>query len=400
MLAGKWYTIGKSADFRTCECPSVYPLPAATPGTEAAYRAATGKPNVVHKTSCGGDWWQLGTYTEGAPKTLGNFSATAGWDDLFAQRKIDQGNFYASKDNEYPTLTGGKRRINWGWATVPPASTQTLPREVTFNAEARALQQYPIEELKALRGDVAYDKSGVPVSGTLDLGLDAGVARQSEVLVSFALPSAKATLGVTVGSASGSGTSVLTYMNATDLGGNDYNITHMPPHTAPSVCEAACAADDKCEAWTYVIRGALAGSGDCCLKSGGVPCPKGNADCTSGAKKKATLPGCSSAEGITCTIDYTPGATTVPVECGGTQDTLTLLPSESSIELRIFSDWTFIEAYFQRGRVAITKSAGMSEDTKLLVTSTTDVTADISAFPMKSIWVDPAAVRSAPRVYH
>ena len=35
-----------------------------------------------------------------------------------AQRKIDVGNFYASKDNEYPTKAGGTRRINWGWATV------------------------------------------------------------------------------------------------------------------------------------------------------------------------------------------------------------------------------------------------------------------------------------------
>ena len=41
----------------------------------------------------------------------------------------------------------------------------------------------------------------------------------------------------------------------------------------------------------------------------------------------------------------------------------------------------------------------MSEDTKLLVTSTADVTADVSAYPMKSIWVDPATVRNAPRVY-
>ena len=54
---------------------------------------------------------------------------------------IDGGNFYASKDNEYPTLDGSTRRINWGWATVPPASTQTLPREITFNAAARTLEQ-------------------------------------------------------------------------------------------------------------------------------------------------------------------------------------------------------------------------------------------------------------------
>lgn len=92
MLAGKWYEIGTSKDFRTCECPSFYPLPAASPGFEREYDAAKDSlPTHVHKTSCGGDWWQLGTYDAGAPKTLGSFKATPGWEDLFAQRKIDQG---------------------------------------------------------------------------------------------------------------------------------------------------------------------------------------------------------------------------------------------------------------------------------------------------------------------
>ena len=34
-------------------------------------------PDTVHKTSCGGDWWQLGSYVAGEPKILGNFSASA-----------------------------------------------------------------------------------------------------------------------------------------------------------------------------------------------------------------------------------------------------------------------------------------------------------------------------------
>jgi hypothetical protein len=92
MLAGKWYTIGKSKDLRTCECPSFYPLPAAQPGFEAEYeshKAAGTLPSHVHKTSCGGDWWQLGSYTYPAVKALGAFAATPGWEDVFAQRKID-----------------------------------------------------------------------------------------------------------------------------------------------------------------------------------------------------------------------------------------------------------------------------------------------------------------------
>jgi len=46
-------------------------------------------PTHVHKTSCGGDWWQLGTHVAGAPKQLGTFAATPGWEDVFAQRKIE-----------------------------------------------------------------------------------------------------------------------------------------------------------------------------------------------------------------------------------------------------------------------------------------------------------------------
>ena len=40
LLNGKWYDIGANPDFRQCECPSFYPLPAATPGFEAEYVVA------------------------------------------------------------------------------------------------------------------------------------------------------------------------------------------------------------------------------------------------------------------------------------------------------------------------------------------------------------------------
>ena len=68
VMKGQWKDLGVNKDFRGCECPSFYPLPAATPGTEAEYEAmaAAGMPTNVHKTSCGGDWWQLGTYDAGA----------------------------------------------------------------------------------------------------------------------------------------------------------------------------------------------------------------------------------------------------------------------------------------------------------------------------------------------
>ena len=418
-LAGKFYDIGTSKDLRTAECPSFYPLPGPTPGTEAAYeaeRAAGTLPNHVHKTSAGGDWWQIGTYVAGPPKTLGTFTATPGWEDVFAQRRIDTGNFYASKDNVYPTKAGDSRRINWGWATVPPASTQTLPREITFNAEARALQQYPIEEYEQLRGAAAKSAAAVAVKANVnsDLVIAPGVARQSEVVATFPIPSVAGSFGITIGKSGAPpppppGTDVGTYMVGTDLPGDDYNITHYPaPKTDPHVCQAACEASSKCTSWTYVIRGDPAGSGDCCLKTGGIACPGKVSSCTSGAKKATTLPGCGGGGGgstIACQVHYVPPANKssnypVQVSCGGVVDTLVLTPSETTIELRVYSDWTFVEAYFQKGRVAMTAVAGLEADDTVLLTSTVDTTvANVNVYPVKQIWTTPEAVRNAPRVY-
>lgn len=254
----------------------------------------------------------MGTYTPGAPKQLGSFKATAGWEDLFAQRKIDQGNFYASKDNHYPTLTNDTRRINWGWATVPPQSAQTLPREITFNAATHTLQQYPITEIDQLRGEAASQ-------GDLKLSANkaqvvphmASVARQSDMVFSF-------------------------------------DIT-----------------DKKAATFTAVV-----GS-------------------------------------VTCTIQYTPPSTEVagqyfenPVACGRAKDSLRLLPSETSIELRVVADWTFLEVYFQKGRVAMTQTCTLAADTTVSLTATIDTTAATVGYPMRAIWTTPDAVRSAPRVYH
>ncbi|EOD06076.1 hypothetical protein EMIHUDRAFT_219373 [Emiliania huxleyi CCMP1516] len=237
LLAGKWYEIGKSDDFRQCECPSVYPLPAATPGSGAAHEGTEAAYEEARRA--------------GMPDT-----------ELFAQKRIDQGNFYASKDNE---------RINWGWATVPPASAQTLPREVTFNAEARALQQYPIEEIAGLRAAAAFDRR--------PLAAGRGVA----------------------------------------------------------------------------VRGSVG-------------------------------------LGIGCSVNYTAGAANASVACGGAHASLSLRAHTRPLDYWRMANsrhWTFVEAYFQRGRVAITAKAAFSPDTVASLTSNVTVAADVSLFPMKSIWVDP-----------
>lgn len=416
-LAGKWYEIGVSKDFRTCECPSFYPLPAASPGFEDEYETAkaTGSlPDHVHKTSCGGDWWQLGSYSPAAPKTLGNFTATPGWEDLFAQRRIDQGNFYASKDNEYPTKSGDKRRINWGWAIVPPASAQTLPREITFNAAARQLQQYPIEEIESYRGAVAYSGSNIAISASapVNTSLKAGVAKQSEVVVTFDLPETAGSFGIMIGHDAGPapsppGTVVSTFEPGTDLSGNDYSVVTHNISLGAKGCEALCDADSKCKAWTWVVRGGP-GKADCCLKDT-VPCPGSNSICTSGAKVNTTVQCGAKPEGDTtmCTVDYKPLTNTsapfnpVTVSCGSLSDVVNLLPSEKSFEIRLFADNTFLEVFFQGGRAAMTKSMSLSDSTAIAFTSTVGVTASsATVYPMNGIWVSADTVRNAPRVYN
>ena len=139
-----------------------------------------------------------------------------------------------------------------------------------------------------------------------------------------------------------------------------------------------------CKAWTYVVRGSPSGSGDCCLK-GSIPCPKGGSStCTSGAKTATTLPQCGGGAGgnaVSCTVDYTPNTNTsapyyeVPVSCGAHKDTLRLLPSEKTVEIRVYTDVTFTETFFQGGRVAITTTGATDNSSTVTLTSTTAATA-------------------------
>lgn len=62
------------------------------------------------------------------------------------------------------------------------------------------LQQYPIEELKDLRGPAAVSLSSVAVGpGNRDLGVKSGVVKTSEVVAVFALPKTAGSFGVSIG---------------------------------------------------------------------------------------------------------------------------------------------------------------------------------------------------------
>eukprot|EP01052_Picozoa_sp_SAG31_P007003 SAG31_NODE_329_length_17643_cov_10.377793_8_plen_407_part_00 len=387
-------------------------------------------PSHVQKTSSGGkDWWQLGTYLPGPRGVLGSFKVTTGWADVFKPRMIDAGAFYASKDNHYPTRhSNDSRRINWGWAMVPPASTQTLPRQITFNPVARTLEQAPLPELEALRQypAAAHITRGQLTNGGAGIKLGTGVTIQSEVVVRWQLPVAKTDMTVVIGTVppppppqKGRG-----FVRGMDVGAPavNYNITHYHQANTTAMalrCQAACDADTRCSAWTFGNRNTSASSdpcrfpgGCCCLKTGAIACLSPNPLCISGLQPR-TAERCGNTKppighGISCTIHFVPQNhqhisepyNEIAVSCGGVSDTLRLLPSERYVELRMFVDHTVAEAYFQGGRVAMTSATALDDTAHVLLTTEgASVDVEVTMYKMRSIWVTPDAVRNASRVY-
>ena len=93
-----------------------------------------------------------------------------------------------------------KRRINWGWARVPPSSTQTLPREVTWHPELQQLVFSPVEEQVELRASPSLATMAsvdVAAGEQKSLGTWPGsVGNQSEVTATFTLPTKATTFGI------------------------------------------------------------------------------------------------------------------------------------------------------------------------------------------------------------
>ena len=322
-----WYRIGKQPGFVEGECPSFFPLPRVTPGAGPA-PAGTPTPTHVHKASHGGkDWMQVGTYVANGPRQNGN------WTALLPEQIVDAGNFYASKDFHDPVGAGAVgRRINWGWATVPPASTQSLPREVTWHPELQQLVFSPVEEQAQLRGAIIGSiapRTSLPSSAAtaLALGLPAQKGNQSEVRVSFdraSLPHSPVRLSVHV-------------MADVSRGkpGTEFYIEYAPT----------------------------------------TPAGMGAAGRAAGEVQSVTVGG------------------------GGTTAQLNLLPGDKNIDLVLYVDNTFTEAYWMSGRAAMTvvtpTSGGMDDVT--LCANDTGVTASATAWEVRDIWVTPEEVKNMPR---
>ena len=199
--------------FPVAECPDFFPVPAACTGNGCDEPPAPGfAPTHVHKHSSGGDWYAFGVYADGAPNTSGSWSpyAAPGLTPDARGQPLDASQlltnlggmqFYASK-SFFDPASGGGRRVYWGWALVPPASAQTLPRVTTYHAGLQRLIFQPLPELVALRGAELFVAASVPLaansSADLSSGWSAGAGNASELAVSFVLPAAAATFGIRV----------------------------------------------------------------------------------------------------------------------------------------------------------------------------------------------------------
>jgi hypothetical protein len=161
----------------------------------------------------------------------------------------------------------------------------------------------------------------------------------------------------------------------------DYNVSHHPVGTDDKVCQALCDADPLCKAWVYVIRGSPSGSGDCCLKNA-ISCIKhGNAKCSAGVKIAQNVSHCgpSPAPG---------GGTSKP-----TSALLHLLPSDTELELRVFTDNILIEVFFMGGRVVLTAPIQATEEAGFTAFASESMEVKkVQAWHIKPIWITPAEV--------
>ena len=352
-------------------------------------------------------------YTEGAVGSTGTWAPTPGvphLQGLDATAGANAGmHFYASKSFFDPAGAPGGRRVYWGWALVPPASTQTLPRVTTFHPKLMSLTFNPAPELAALRAlpPLASIASITVADGaSVWLGNWApGAGNQSEFGVTFSLPTQSATFGMTVGNGGDGSNNVSTpiiiefnaaslnatvtvggtvhpqnltyYMPGVDLPGADYNVTDVD-YSDPHICQAACTADgEKCQAYTYVVRPPKVGS--CCLKNS-VPNADSQPTCTSGSKVSRPLPG-----------------------QGGATAALPLLPGDSAIDVRVFVDNTFVEVFVMHGRLAFTYNlnpgpqlAGAAGATLFASGAAVQAT-DVNAWHMNPIWVSTGEVLASRR---
>ena len=202
-----WKIVGSIDSFGGGECPDFFPLPS---DCDACVDSSNNsRPTHVHVTK----GYQFGAYEDGAPNSTGTWSPVPG--KLGKVDGSDPEYFYAAKSFWDP-LKG--RRIMWGWLRLGSAlqhsrgfkagrcpgvgavmvNTNSLPREVRYDPLLQQLLFFPLEEMKALRDTVIAQSEMKVVTGRWQLTALTKQVAQSEIKVSFAIPTAATKFGVSV----------------------------------------------------------------------------------------------------------------------------------------------------------------------------------------------------------
>eukprot|EP00037_Helgoeca_nana_P013172 m.121009 g.121009 ORF g.121009 m.121009 type:complete len:666 (-) comp21872_c0_seq1:287-2284(-) len=429
-----WYKVGCTT-LLLGDCPTFFPLPSLTPGSESSV-GHDNLPNWVHKAGSGNDQVQVGVWADGKPGSAANGGTPGTWSPQGGSTPLDNGKTHASKDFWDPTT---KRRIMWVWGTLPNG-IQTIPRDMTYDPRTGKINYAPVDEMKTLRSAEPLDTlSEVPVGPGASVVLKASSA--SDINITFARPTQPTTFTldfaggslyfdytlndtVAVGFSAQPGSAteeaiqaaedarksklalkaalqptlvvdgdlaveephnLTTYMPGFDMGGNDFPLPckHYPVDTSPTTCEALCKATKGCGAWVYVIRGLPAGAGDCCLKHAVEQrCPSPNPKCTSGVLVPTTQCGGGGGGG------------------GKFSDVVTMLPTDTHINIRLFLDTAVAEAYFMGGRVAMTiPVAASTTDWNVMIGAATAgaLINQATSWGMSGIYVTPEEVLATPR---
>eukprot|EP01043_Picozoa_sp_COSAG02_P037682 COSAG02_NODE_2846_length_7905_cov_14.993378_9_plen_652_part_01 len=408
---GPWRLVGLQPGFHAGEMPTLFPLPPLYPGTVKAPGEVL--PTHVHKRGPGSradparNMVQIGRYTDGAPGSVGV------WMPLTNETEMDKLPWYRSAKDFWDGAKG--RRIWWGWVAgakgIPRVVTyHPQLKQLVWSPIEEMAQLHtggaPLANATdiPLQSELPYPLCCryAPHNGN---GSDGGAAGTvADINVSFALPASSGTLDVEVldglltafiefvpppshstnsgynvrigvgpGShvpptpapASNSTADLTRMMPDTDLGGADYSITHHPASWTAKDCQALCDSQEKCKAWVWAVRGRPAGSGDCCLKEA-VPCPmrkppQPSESVTSGAKV-AGVQHCCDCTRKHCDCPHSSrsvggGERTArrpPPPITLATATLQLLPTDTKLDLRIFTDNGIVEVYWMDGRVVMT----------------------------------------------
>ena len=285
----------------------------------------------------------------------------------------------------------------------------SLAREVTWHPELQQLVFSPLAEQDQLRGaSVASVGRRVLAAGSVHVLSDHGEGAQAEVEVTFELPERNASLGVSVMAGADPSTSgmlfffefsprpTLTAQHTITVGSVNLSISSqyaqwMPNKVLPCCgqygqtnltnahsCKQGCAADEKCEAWTFQPI-AKRSTGRCTkLKF---------VYNTAQTMWRPPLDAVGSTSGVRSPSKL----------LGGKTDTLRLSPHEKTLSLRVYVDNDMAEAFWQHGRVVMTRQAAPTEEAGIALHAIDGaVVEQADVWRVNDIWVAPEAVLRTP----